>query len=321
MAAPTNTLASSTRVGLREDLSDKIYDVSKADTPFISSIGKDSASAVYHEWQTDALEAAEPTNAQVQGNDAPITAPAATVRRGNYSQIMTEAISVSGTLEAVSKAGRKSEMVREMAKKVKKQKRSMEARATGNYAAVPPVGSSTAGEAAGALAWMTTNVDRGATGANATFTGGYPSAAATNGTLRDFTEALVKSAMLKAFNSGGEPSIAIMPPALKQTASTFAGIAQQRKTQTGKSPATIIGAADVYVSDFGEIQFVADRHCSTRDVLIVDPEYWSLSFLRKMAQEDLAKTGDSSKKQLLAEWTLCAKNEASSTVIADVQAP
>ena len=171
MAAPTNSLGTSTRVGLREDLSDKIYDVSKADTPFISSIERESASGVLHEWQTDSLEAGDATNAQVQGNDAPITAPATTVRRGNYSQIMTEAIAVSGTLEAVSKAGRASEMAREMAKKVKKMKRSMEARATGNYAAVAPVGVGTAGQAAGALAYITTNDQRGVGGADATFAG------------------------------------------------------------------------------------------------------------------------------------------------------
>lgn len=318
MAAPTNSLGTSTRVGLREDLSDAIYDVSKADTPFISSIERESASGVLHEWQTDSLEAADPTNAQVQGNDAPITAPNPTVRRGNYSQIMTEAVAVSGTLEAVSKAGRASELAREMAKKVKKMKRSMEARATGNYAAVAPVGTATAGQAAGALAFITTNDQRGVGGADATFTGVIPSAAATNGTLRALTEQHIKDAMLAAYNSGGEPSLAIMPPALKQKASTFLGIADQRR-DTGNKSAVIIGSADVYVSDFGEVSFVADRHCSTRDVLIVDPSYWALAFLRPMRQEELAKTGDTTKRQLLVEWTLVARNEASSAVVADVQ--
>lgn len=318
MAAPTNSLGTSTRVGLREDLSDAIYDVSKADTPFISAIERESCSAVKHEWQTDSLEAADPTNAQVQGNDAPITAPSATTRLGNYTQIMTEAVSVSGTLEAVSKAGRASELAREMAKKVKKLKRSMEARATGNYAAVAPVGTATAGQSAGALAYINTNDSRGTGGVDGVITGGIP-AAATNGTLRNFTEALLKTAMLNAFNAGGEPSIAIMPPALKQTASSFAGIAAQRR-ETGNKSAVVIGAADVYVSDFGEVTFVADRHCSTRDVLLVDPNYWALAFLRPMAQTELAKTGDTTKRQLLVEWTLVARNEASSAVIADVQA-
>lgn len=318
MAAPTNTLGTSTRVGLREDLTDAIYDVSRADTPFISSIARESVSAVKHEWQTDTLEAAEPTNAQVQGNDAPIAAPNPTSRIGNYTQIMTEAVSVSGTLEEVSKAGRASELARELAKKVKKMKRSMEARATGNYAAVAPVGTATAGQTAGALAYLATNSQRGATGANASLTAGVPLAAATNGTLRTFAESHVKAGMLAAFNSGGMPSIAIMPPALKQAASAFAGIAQQRR-ETGDSAATIIGAADVYVSDFGEVQFVADRHCSTRDVIIIDPEYWALGFLRNMRQEALAKTGDSEKRQLLVEWCLVARNEASSVVLADLQ--
>jgi hypothetical protein len=318
MPALANTLGTSTRVGLREDLSDKIYDVSKADTPMLSAIQRGTCSAVNTDWQTDTLEAAEPTNAQVQGNDAPFVAPAATVRRGNYTQIMTEAVIISGTLEAVSKAGRASELVREMNKKVKKMKRSMEARITGNYASVAPVGVATAGQTAGALGFMTTNVSRGATGANPVFTGAYPTTAATNGTLRAFTEVQIQAAMLAAFNAGGMPSLAIMPPALKQKASTFTGIAANRR-EAGDSAVTIIGSADVYVSDFGDVQFIADRHCSTRDVLIIDPEYWEVAFLRPLRQEVLAKTGDAEKRQLLAEFALIARNEASSALIADVQ--
>jgi hypothetical protein len=49
------TFSSFTVVGIREDLSDVIYDISPQDTPIMSSIGKTKATNVFHEWQTDSL--------------------------------------------------------------------------------------------------------------------------------------------------------------------------------------------------------------------------------------------------------------------------
>jgi len=315
-----NTIQTMTRVGNREDLSDIIYNISPTETPFVTAIGRGKADAVYHEWQTDTLVDANADNKAVQGDDLANESRPATSRVGNYTQIMTKVVGTSTTQRAVKSAGRSDEHSFQLAKAGKELKRDMEKRFVGNYAAVPPT-SSVAGESAGALAWLRTNVSRGAgAGANPTLSGttqGYPNAAATNGTPRAFTETLLKSVIQSTWTAGGDPSMVILGPTQKQAASAFAGIAQQRR-ETGNKRATIVGAADVYVSDFGEVRFVADRFCSTRDALVIDPEYWSLATLDPMQRRKLATVGLADRDAMYVELTLRCNNEAASGVVADL---
>ncbi len=195
----------------------------------------------------------------------------------------------------------------------------MEARYTGNYAAVPPA-AATAGESAGALAYMRTNTSRGAGGANPTLSGsttGYPNAAATNGTQRAYTEALLKAAIAQAWNAGGEPTMVITSLGQKQVAATFSGLAQQRR-ETGDSRLTIVAGADVYVSDVGELQFVPDRFCSARDALIIDPTMWAIATLDPMQKRKLAVTGLADRDAMYTEQCLVCKNDGASAVVADL---
>ena len=317
MAVPTNTVQEVSRVGVREDLSDVIYDISPTDTPFISSIKRKGADATYVEWQTDSLVAANADNKAIQGDDTANESRPASSRVGNHTQIFTKVVGTSTTARAVKTAGRSDEHAYQIAKAGKEMKRDMEKRMTGNYASVAAT-SSVAGETAGALAWLETNTNRGSTGTDGGFSAGIVSAAG-NGTLRTFTEALLKTEVAEAWNAGGEPTMAIMPLGLKQTAAAFSGLADARR-ETGDKRLKIIAGADVYVSDVGEISFVPDRFCSTRDVLIVDPSMWAIRELQGMKREKLAKTGLADRELLSTEVTLQCNNESANSVIADVQA-
>ncbi len=319
MAVPTNTIQTVTRVGNREDLADIISNISPTETPFLTAIGTSKAGAVYHEWQTDALVSANPNNYAIQGDDLSNENRPASARIGNYTQIFTKVVGTSTTQRAVTTAGRADEHAYQLAKAGKEIKRDREARYTGNYAAVPPA-AGTAGQSAGALAFMRTNVSRGVGGVNPTLSGGttgYPNAAATNGTQRAYTEALLKTAIAAAWNAGGEPSLVITSLSQKQTAASFAGLAQQRADSNGRR-IRIIAGADVYVSDVGELQFVPDRFSSTRDALIIDPDLWSVAVLDPMKRTALAKTGLADRNALYCEETLVSRNEAGSAVIADL---
>ena len=322
MAVPTNTVQTFTRNSIREDLTNIISNISPTETPFISNIGSGTAKQRLHEWQVDSLVAANSDNATVEGDDATIDTAPATSRRNNYTQLMDKAVSVSSTARAVDNAGYADELAYQVSKRAKELKRDKEKRACDNKAAVPG-GASTAGQMAGAVAFITTNDNRGVGGADGTLsatTSGYVNAAATNGTLRTFTEAMLKDVIGKAWDQGGTPTMAIMSGPLKQTASTFAGIADLRKPVNGDGQATIIGAADVYVSDFGDIAFVPSRFTTGRDVLVIDPTLWKMCDLQSYQLEDLAKTGHSDKKLLSWEGTLECENEAGNGVVADVQA-
>jgi hypothetical protein len=309
---PTYTAHSA--IGQREDLTDIIYNISPTETPFMSSIGKTKATAVYHEWQTDSLAAATTANAAIEGADATSATLSPTVRLGNYTQIIQKTVQVSGTLDTVNKAGRKSEKAYQLAKASAELKRDLETILLANQGR--SAGSSTIARKMGSiLSWIKTNSDVGSGGADPATIG---VSTRTDGTQRTFTEALLKTVVSEVFVSGGSPKILMVGAAGKQKVSSFAGIAAQRYMAPGNTPTTIIGAADVYMSDFGTMSVVPNRFMRTRDALVLDPEYAALAYLRPFQTNDLAKTGDSENTQLLAEVTLEVKNEAAHGIIADL---
>jgi hypothetical protein len=302
-----------TAIGMREDLSDVIYDISPTDTPIMSSIGKTSATAVYHEWQTDSLAAAT-TQAAVEGADATSATMSPTTRVGNYTQIIQKTIQVSGTLEKVNKAGRKSEKAYQLAKASAELKRDLETIITANQG--KSAGTSTVARTMGSLlSWIKTNSDQGSGGSAPLVSG---TSTRTDGTQRTATEALLKTEIASIFDQGGTPKAVFVGSAGKQKISSFPGIAVNRYQITKPEAGVIISAADIYLSDFGQISIVPDRFMRTRDMLILDPEYAAMAYLRPFMTNELAKVGDSERTQILAEVTLEVKNEAAHGIVADL---
>ena len=306
-----------TAIGMREDLSDVIYNISPTDTPFMSSIGKTKATATYHEWQTDSLAAAALGGA-VEGADASSITASPTTRIGNRTQIFTKSVAVAGTLEAVDKAGRKSEKAYQLAKVSAELKRNIELTLLSNQVAATG-NSSTARTLGGLQAWLNTNYDGGTSGV----AGSGGTTARTDGTDRTFTETILKTVVAEVYTSGGSPKVLMVNPAHKQLVSAFAGIAAQRYMAPSDQPTTIIGAADVYMSDFGTISVVPNRFMNSTNAgdetaFLVDPDMAAVAYLRPFETIELAKTGDSEKTQLLAELTLEVKNQAAHGIIADL---
>jgi hypothetical protein len=308
------TFTAHTAIGQREDLIDVIYDISPTETPIMSTLARTKATAVFHEWQSDSLAAATSANAAVEGADAVSATISPTTRLGNYTQIVQKTIQVSGTLETVNKAGRRSEKAYQLSKAAAELKRDMETIITANQG--QSAGNSTTARRLGAiLSWIKTNTSRGTSGTDPTTIG---VSTRSDGATRTFTEQLLKDEVAAAFESGGNPTMLIVGSGLKQKVSSFAGIAAQRYMAPGDQPTTIIGAADVYMSDFGTLNVVPDRFMRTRDALLIDPEYAALAYLRPFATMDLAKVGDSDKTQLLCEFTLEMRNEAAHAIVADL---
>jgi hypothetical protein len=310
------TFTAHSAIGQREDLIDVIYDISPTETPIMSTLARTKATAVFHEWQSDSLAAATSANAAVEGADATSATLSPTTRLGNYTQIVQKTIQVSGTLETVNKAGRRSEKAYQLSKASAELKRDMETIITANQGR--DAGSSSTARKLGALlSWIKTNTSEGSGGADPTTIG---VSTRTDGTQRTFTETLLKDVVADIFDAGGNPTMMVVGSGLKQKASSFAGIAAQRYMAPGDQPTTIIGAADVYMSDFGTINVVPDRFMRTRDAFVLDPEYAALAYLRPFQTTDLAKAGDSDKTQLLAEFTLEMRNEAAHGAIYDLDA-
>lgn len=317
MTAPTNTITGATpNVGVREDLENDIYRVAPEQTPFISNIGSKKATSTYHEWQTETLASPSATNAQLEGDDYTLSAGNLTTRVGNYMQILAKTGGVSRTQEVVDKAGRASELARQKVLKTIELKTDLEVRVIGNYASVAESGATTR-KSAGILAFITSNDNRGSGGSDGGFSSGIV-AAATNGTQRTFTEALVKATLATAFGNGAKPTQAYMGPTHKQQFSAFTGIADIRADVSGGGMATIYGAADVYVSDFGSLTLIPHPYGLTRDCVLVDPKMASIATLDGLKSKALASSGDNEKFLLTMEKGLVVENQKGHAVIADL---
>ncbi len=316
MAFPTNTLATYESAGNREDLAGVIYKIATTMRPFQENIRKGSCKATFPEWQTSQLRTPVATNKAVQGDDTAATAAVTTSRIGNRTQIFKECASVTRTQQKVDSAGRPNEMSFQVLYKGENLLNDMEMSLLANLGAVTG-DDTTAPQLAGALAWMTSNVSRGSGGSSGSYAGGQ--GAATNGTQRNLTETLLKTVLASAFTNGASgPKLALMSATHKGVFSGFTGIADIRKDAGASGQATIVGAADTYIGDFGQITTVPVQFGLTRDMLIIDPAYWELAYLDPLRTEPLAKTGDSDRKQLVAEATLKALNQKSSALIADL---
>ena len=312
MAQPSNTFDSYDANGIREDLENVIYNISPEETPFYSSLKKVSASNTYHEWQTDSLRASA-SNAHIEGDDTTASAMTATSRLGNYTQIFKNAVTIPDTDEGLDKAGRSAEMAYQTLKIAKEQKLDIEKALFANNARV--VGSATAArELAGAPAWMTSNItNTGTSGADPT---GDGTDARTNGTQTAFTQTDFDSAMQSIWENGGRPDSVYLSAYQMNIALGFTGNNNQRSTvQAGDEK--VVKSLDVYVTPWGTVEFTPTRENAGRDVFIMQNDMWSCAALRPTKNTALAKTGDSTKRQVLTELTLVCKNEKASGMVVD----
>ena len=332
MAVIANTFETYQAKGIREDLSDLISDISPTTTPFQSNIGSRDADNTYFEWQTDALATASGTPV-IEGADlSSFTAVTPTVRLGNYCQINMVDFIISGTEQRVDKAGRASEVGYQSAKAAKELKRNIETACLLNGVGAVVGATNTARVTAGFPCWLKTNE----TSTNVTapsYSGSTPTGAAqvwkAFGTPTAFTEAMLKTTMQECYESGGEPSMLMVGPFNKTAVSAFSGIASSRYNVDGAEPSVIIGAADIYVSDFGNLSVVPNRFFTSvidagagslmnNWAFLIDPDEVKIANLRPYTIETLAKTGDADKRMILQEWGLQVNNEKAHGVVAGI---
>lgn len=291
MSAPSGTFLTTAAIGNKEDLSDVIYRISPTTTPVLSRSAKTKATNTLHEWQTQDLAAAA-SNAQAEGEDASAKTVTPTVRLTNRTQISTKTVIVSGSQQAMNSAGRKDELAYQLSLASAELKRDMEKDLTQlDVTATAPR------QSRGLRGWVVDNVNRNG-GTLASYTGntGY-----TAGTQRAFTEAQVKDVLQQCFTAGGEPDMIMLPPAAKQTFSTFSGNATRMdKSEDSK----LYAAVDFYVSDFGTIEAVPNRFMATRDVFLIQSDKLAIAYLRPFNTVELAKTGDAEKRELIVEYAL-----------------
>ena len=320
MAVNANTNKTYDVKTIREDLQDALISISPTETPFMSAIGTKSASNTYFEWAAVDLAAPDSSNRVLEGEAAPGNdAPTNAVRLGSYTQISDKVVEVSSTADAVNGAGDAQTVAKQIAYKLRELKRDMETMLLNNVASNAGA-AGTARVTAGLPAYLTSNVSRGVGGANGTLSGttsGYVNAAATDGTLRALTEAMLKSVIASCWDNGAEPSLVLCGSLVKQKiSSTFTGSATKYQDMTDKK--SLSAAIDIYVSDFGTLQIVPTRFQRARDVLVLDPAYARIAYLQRTKQEPLAKTGHAERRLISVEYGLQVDTQKAHGVIADI---
>lgn len=284
--------------------------------------------STHPEWQIDTLGAVDTSNNQPEGNEWDFDAITPTTRVGNYTQISDKKLIISRTQDKTSKAGRKSELARDVAKKGVELRIDMETICLSNQASSAGSGNGATNRTTGGFrAWLATNDNM-----NSGTSGGFNTStsvvdAATNGTQRAFTKAILDSVILSTYNAGGMPKVLMMSPYVKTVFSTFmsdTNVALQRFAADGSGQTTIVAAADTYLSDFGKITTVVNRQMAragaavARNAFLIDPRMVRLGVFDDIQIQKPAKTGDAEKRVLNVEYTLLVNNEAAHGVAADL---
>lgn len=318
MAINTSMVTTHKINGQREDLLDMIYSIDPFDTPMLTSIGKGTAKALRHDWQTDKLR--KPAiNARIEGADAEIKPGSFTKTLSNVCQIADETLMISGSTDAVSKAGRKSELAYQLAKKSKEIKLDMEYGLVGEGQARQDRAENTPGKLGNFYSFYKTNGS------------GYTTAPKGDGTdlgvkatARVLTEKIVQDTAQKIWEAGGRANTIMCNGAMKQHISnTFVGRANIAPGVTNVAGNVNINASDkkvqaivdFYESDFGLYKIVPNRWFAADSLFMYDPSMHSLLYLRAFKQYPLSKTGDNEKRQMITEYTLRVNNEESGAMV------
>lgn len=314
MAKVTSALATYDVTTNREDLADAVYRISPVDTPFMSAVPRTRATAVLHEWSLDTIDTTSTTNARLEGDALTRNTSTAPSRLQNYCQISSRDATVTGTQRATNPAGIDDMMAYQMSKKSLALRKDMEAIMLGNQGAV--VGNTTTARKLRSFnAWISGNGSRGTGGADSTgATYAATDGNATNG-LRAFTEDLLKDAILDAFTDGGEPNLVLVGPAAKQAFSTFTG---RSTSQVIVEQNKVVGAAELYASDFGVLKVVPNRTQRVRDAWVVDTSKVAVSFLRAFEPQKLGRVGDAVTRDLISEYTLEVRAPDAHALVADL---
>lgn len=331
-------------VGEREDLANFISMISRDETPFLSSIGRTKATAILHEWQTDELSA--PVDGAVADGVSYATQTAAQTaepyrtRLGNYCQINSKTVTVTGTKRAVDQAGVADEYAYQLKKRGTELKRDQEfglvhSWQSSNATSVRKFG--------GYQAWMNHNVYNALaapsdytapTNLGAGQVGSF--AAVIAGDLTSLSLSMVDSLMQTIYEQGGKATKLMLSPANRRVfsakaqaagASTTANAGDGNVRRNIDADGKLRQSVEIYASDFGDIMVVPNYIMGLTATLtgtpgaanfsafLYDPQWFAWATLRPLQEVDLGQLGDSIIGQIVEEGSLEVKNPKGSGLI------
>lgn len=317
---------------VREDVMDRIWDISKIPLPFTDVVGSGSAGQSYHEWTIDEYPAPDTNNANSAGADASGNDASGGARVGNHCQNSDKALQVTHRAQATNTIGRENERAYQIMRAQEKLHRDVEAMAMLNQGSVADNPGTAVGRAGGFDAWLETNVNVGATGAVGGFNLGTKLVeAATNGTARALSEATLSTVIESAYNNNGNPTVLMSVPGIIKRlarflfgAATIASPVANVRGEGGGTAQTAQGFINVLVTDFGfTLELVPNRlqaYTAGNEATVfgIDPELVSLDYLESYRTYPLGKSGTADKDQVNVDWTLAVYNEKAHFSVRDI---
>lgn len=278
------------QIGIEENVSSLITDITPSDTPLYSAIKSEKVHNRVYQYQTDALPAAG-ANAQLEGFTASAGTIQPTTMISGNTQVMSKVFEISKSSDAVSTYGRASETAYALARHLKMLKRDIEFAYVGVDNATVTGNATTAREmpSVSQLISSTTTVDAG------------------SGSTDALTEAKLTTLMQTCYNEGAEPSVMMVKPADSLIIAGFTGSAgRTREFNDGNT--TLTNVVDLYVSPFGQYKVQLNRHLMSTHLFLLDPTMWRTAVLRPVTRTALAIEGDSQRHMLVYEGGLMHKN-------------
>ena len=289
------------------------------ETPFLNNIARTKATQVYHEHQTDTLDAAA-ANRAIEGDDPTAKTFSASTRIGNYCQISEKTVIVSGTSISSDQAGRANELSYQVARRGKELKRDMEFALTRNQASSAG-GAGTARSLASVESWLATNKTSCGSGTAQTtpgFSSGTVAAPTDSSVTGTLDKADIDAVIKSCWDNGGEPNILMCNSGTREKISTLSGISTLQTDANVNQKTSLIGSVDFYKSNFGVMTVQPNRFQRDETLLVLDYDMFAVAFLRDIQMYKLSKTGDNEKRQMLAEYTLVSRNELGSGKVTDI---
>lgn len=315
---------------IKEDVMNKIWDISKIPLPFTDMVGSGSAKNEYKEWTTDELAAPDLTNAVVDGSDAAGNDTAVGQRVGNHHQISDKVVRVSYRADASDTIGRSKELAYQLMRRQQELRRDVEAIALSNQASVADNGDTIAGKAGGLPSWIETNHINGTAGGFNSGTG--LTVARTTGNRQALTETDLRDIVEQAYNQGGDPTKLMTIPGIVRKISEYlfsSATVSKIYSDQGKSEekATALGSVNVFVTDFGTLSLIPNRlqqsyldgaANTAADIFILDPQYVSLCYMKGYRTDTLAKTGLAENRHMSVDWSLIVNTEKAHGMIGTI---
>ena len=316
---------------IREDVMEKIWDISKVPLPLTDRIGSGTVTNARFSWTQDKLGAPSIDGQIIDGADTTGSNDTATgTRVQNFCEIRAKVVQVSSRARESNTIGFSDSLAYQLMQRQRELRQDVEATALSNNGSVADDGATTPGQTGGLDAWLTTNTDNGATtGADGGFSTSTGLVAPyTAGTKRALNEAKFKDLLQAVYMQGGESTVVMARPPVVRKFSEYqftsgARVATMTRNVDQMAPGSSLGAVNVYIGDFCTVEIIANRlqqetAAGVSTLFILDPSLLELAYLRGYVTEELAKTGTADKRQVRVDWGLRVGNEAGLAAFRDI---